>query len=79
MRPTSPGQLQFDRDRHPWPVRSSTRLKGAIANFPYPTKSTFDEHEEHSVAPASIDIEKANRNSQEEDSDNLATTPLLPP
>lgn len=46
---------------------------------PTPTKSTFDEHEEHSVAPASIDIEKANRNSQEQDSDNLATTPLLPP
>ncbi|KAI9872600.1 MAG: hypothetical protein M1830_001427 [Pleopsidium flavum] len=46
---------------------------------PTPTKTIFDEHEEHSLPPASIDIVKANRNSQEEDSDNLATTPLLPP
>ena len=29
--------------------------------------------------PASINIEKANRSSEEEDPDNLATTPLLPP
>ena len=46
---------------------------------PTPTKSTFDDPADFSATPASIDVEKANRSSQDESSDTLATTPLLPP
>jgi hypothetical protein len=44
---------------------------------PTPTKSVFDSHED--ISPATpIDIEKANRSSEEPD-ERFATTPLLPP
>ncbi len=46
---------------------------------PTPTRSTFDDFADNGAMPASIDVEKANHSSQEEDPDNLATTPLLPP
>ena len=46
---------------------------------PTPTRSVFEEYAEIGAMSASIDIEKANRSSEEEDPDNLATTPLLPP
>lgn len=46
---------------------------------PTPTRSTFDEFAENGAMPASIDVERANRPSEQEDPDNLATTPLLPP
>lgn len=46
---------------------------------PTPTRSTFDEMTDGGALPPFIDIEKANCSTEEEDPDNMATTPLLPP